>query len=64
VQVGAHFLKDAVGNWVVDPLKGQAVQGVIQGTGMEQYASQAGQSTDSAIYFVRKMQDLQRMFFV
>ena len=63
VQVGAHFLKDAVGNWVVDPLKEQAVQGVIQGAGMEQYAADAGHSMDAAIHFVRRAQELHRIFF-
>lgn len=62
-QVGAHFLKDAVGNFVVDPLKGQAVQGVLEGTGMEGAANSAGQSMDAAMYYMRRAQELHRIFF-
>lgn len=62
-QVGAHFLKDALGNFVLDPLKEQAVQGGLQYAGMDGAAASAGQSMDSAIHFVRMAQDLHRMFY-
>jgi hypothetical protein len=62
-QVGAHFLKDALGNFVVDPLKEQAVQGVIQGAGMEGAANSAGQSMDAAMHYMRRAQELHRIFF-
>lgn len=63
MQVGAHFLKDALGNFVLDPLKGQVVQGAISGAGMQDMAAGAGQSMDSAILFMNKAQELHRIFF-
>jgi hypothetical protein len=62
-QVGAHFLKDALGNFVMDPLKEQAVTAGLQATGMEGAANSAGHSMDSAIHFVCLAQDLHRMFY-
>lgn len=63
LQVGAHFVKDAVSNFVVDPLKEQAVQGVISGASMEQAAAGAGQSMDQALHFYHKVKELHRIFF-
>jgi hypothetical protein len=63
VQVGAHLLKDALGNYILDPLKEQAVQGVIEGAGMQDAAASAGHSMDSAMHFMRKAQELHRIFF-
>lgn len=56
-------MKDAVSNFVVDPLKEQAVQGVMSGAGMEQAAAGAGQSMDQALHFYHKAKELRHIFF-
>lgn len=61
-QVGAHFVKDALGNFVLDPLKDSAVQAALQGSGMDGVANSAGSNIDGALQFVRKMQMIQQMF--
>jgi hypothetical protein len=61
-QVGAHFVKDALGNFVLDPLKDSAVQAALSGSGMEGIGNTAGGNIDGALQFVRKMQMIQQMF--
>lgn len=51
------------GQLCVGPLKEQAVQGVIEGAGMQDAAASAGHSMDSAMHFMRKAQELHRIFF-
>jgi hypothetical protein len=50
------LFKDALGNFVLDPLKDSAVQAALQGSGMEGVAGSAGSNIDGALQFVRKMQ--------
>jgi hypothetical protein len=61
-QVGAHFIKDALGNFVVEPLKDSAVQAALSGSGMEGVANAAGGNIDGALQFMRKVQMIQQMF--
>lgn len=63
MQVGAHFLKDSFGNFVLDPVKDQVVQGVLTGTGMGDAAAGAGQNIDQAIHFYHRVRELYRVFF-
>jgi hypothetical protein len=57
------MLKDALGNYVLDPLKDSAVDAALQGTGMQGAAASAGHSIDSTVMFARKMQHLYNMFY-
>lgn len=61
-QVGAHIVKDALGNFVLEPLKDSAVQTALQGSGMEGAAAGLGANVDSALHFMHKAQAIHRMF--
>lgn len=61
-QVGAHFVKDALGNYILDPLKDKAVAGAVGAVGAQQLAAAAGKYLDSSHDWVRKLQELHRMF--
>lgn len=62
LQVGAHFIKDAFGNYVFDPLKDQAMQSTLQGTGTQGVANSIGANMDQAMMFMQKVQGIHRMF--
>lgn len=62
-QVGSHFVKDALGNFVMDPLKDSAVQAALQTTGMQGAAQTAGHTLDEGVVFVNKMRTLYNMFY-
>jgi hypothetical protein len=55
-------VKDALGNFVLDPLKDSAVQAALSGSGMEGIANTAGGNIDGALQFMRKVQMIQQMF--
>lgn len=61
-QVGKHVIKDAAGNWVVDPLKDAAVGGALEATGLSGVAGSLGSKMDQGLRFARKAQDVARLF--
>jgi hypothetical protein len=60
--VGAHFMKDAFKNYLLEPLKDIAVKSVTEATGMEGAARTAGSAIDKAMHFVRQAQMLHQMY--
>ncbi|KAA8493181.1 hypothetical protein FVE85_8626 [Porphyridium purpureum] len=54
-QVGAHFAKDALGNWVTDPFKDAVVDGVIDNTG--ELGQAAVQANNKAVGHADKVAD-------
>ena len=62
-QVGSHVLKDALGSFVVDPLKDQAVGGALQATGMQGTAQQVGHLMDSSLPIVKQVQWIMTQFY-
>ncbi|KAK9818123.1 hypothetical protein WJX72_007473 [[Myrmecia] bisecta] len=62
-QVGKHFVKDALGNFVVNPLQNQAQDAILEATGTEQYANQAGHMMDQGLSQLHWFQRLQQIYF-
>lgn len=58
-QVGAHFLKDAFGNFVAPQLQDAA----LQATGLDGVANQLGQNTDQVVHKVRWAQGIMNQFY-
>ncbi|KXZ45208.1 hypothetical protein GPECTOR_57g498 [Gonium pectorale] len=62
-QVGAHFVSDAIGNFVTQPLQEAAVGQVVAATGLQQQAEAAGHAVDSSVHVVQQLQHLYNMFY-
>lgn len=62
-QVGEHFLKDAVSNFVLSPAQNAAQDYVLDVSGMGGVVGDAGQYTDQAIRTLNIFQTLMREFY-
>lgn len=62
-QVGEHFLKDAVSNFVLSPAQNAAQDYVLDVSGLGGVAGEAGQYTDQAIRTLNIFQSLMREFY-
>ncbi|KAG2494889.1 hypothetical protein HYH03_007127 [Edaphochlamys debaryana] len=62
-QVGAHFVKDAVGNFVVSPLQGAAVDYAVDAVGAQTQVAQAGKATDQGLKVVKQLQQIYNQFY-
>ncbi|KAI8469601.1 MAG: hypothetical protein J3K34DRAFT_423322 [Monoraphidium minutum] len=62
-QVGAHFVKDALKNYVFEPLKESAVDSTLSATGLTGAASAVGGAQDAALKYTRMAQQIHHMFF-
>jgi hypothetical protein len=61
-QVGEHWAKDALGNFVVNPVQSSVVDSTLQATGLQGVANALGRQMDSGMNMMRKAQDMRRMF--
>ena len=60
--MGAHWAKDALGNFVLDPLKSSAVSQTLSMTGLQGAANSIGRSTDSMVKMAAHLRQLHAMF--
>jgi hypothetical protein len=59
---GSHFLKDALGNFVVNPMKDNAIDGAIDATGMGGLAASYTKVSKQGEKLVHLGSQLQKMF--
>jgi hypothetical protein len=62
-QVGKHFVKDAFGNFVGNPLQNYAQDTVLEATGMQGVANTVGGYMDQGVHQANFFNQLQRMYF-
>ncbi|KAG2436946.1 hypothetical protein HXX76_006463 [Chlamydomonas incerta] len=62
-QVGAHFVKDAVSNFVTQPLTNAAVDGAVEAVGMQGTAAAAGHQLDNGVHVVQQLQQIWNTFY-
>jgi hypothetical protein len=59
---GSHFVKDALGNFVVNPMKDNAIDGAIDATGMGGLAASYTKVSKQGEQLVHLGSQLQKMF--
>lgn len=62
-QVGAHFIKDAVSNYVISPLTNAAVDAAVDATGTQAQVQAAGHTLGQGVHVVAQMQQMVNMFY-
>merc|ERR1719203_1933435 len=61
-QVGRHFVKDSVSNYVVDPIKDSITGTVVETTGLEGAAQSYTAASDSVIKHASKLKKTAKFF--
>jgi hypothetical protein len=60
--IGSHFIKDALGNFIIDPMKDNAIDGAIDATGMGGLAASYTKVSKQGEKLVHLGSQLQKMF--
>lgn len=62
LQVGAHYIKDLLDMFVMEPAQDFLTDAVVDATGTEEYVNQAGNMTNQAVGYAHMGSRMQQQF--